>query len=71
MRYVHLLYRPSVRTYVRSPGGQWAYWSSYAVFLVTYLALACCKSAGRRFPLNLILLSLLVIRKIDFIFIIK
>jgi len=54
-------FTPAVRTYVRSPGGQWAYWTSYGVFLVTYIALACCKSVGRRFPLNLILLSLLTL----------
>ncbi|XP_078463154.1 protein lifeguard 2-like isoform X2 [Lampetra planeri] len=34
------------------------YWSSYAVFLVTYLVLACCKEPRRRFPLNIILLSI-------------
>ncbi|CAF1571430.1 unnamed protein product, partial [Didymodactylos carnosus] len=31
------------------------------VFLVTYLTLACCRSVGRRYPLNLLLLSLLTI----------
>ncbi|UJR34090.1 hypothetical protein I4U23_021500 [Adineta vaga] len=54
-------FTPEIRRYVRSPGGQWAYWSSYGVFVVTYLALACCKSVGRRFPVNLILLSLLTL----------
>uniref|UniRef100_A0A8C4PXC1 Fas apoptotic inhibitory molecule 2a n=1 Tax=Eptatretus burgeri TaxID=7764 RepID=A0A8C4PXC1_EPTBU len=34
-----------------------AYWASYAVFLGTYLALACCTKARRKFPLNFILLS--------------
>ncbi|CAF1222885.1 unnamed protein product [Adineta ricciae] len=54
-------FTPAVRKYVQSPGGQWAYWSSYGVFLVTYLALACCKNVGRRFPVNLILLGLLTL----------
>ncbi|XP_039350833.1 protein lifeguard 3-like [Mauremys reevesii] len=34
------------------------YYSSYAVFLVTYLVLACCQGPRRRFPWNLILLSI-------------
>lgn len=54
-------FTPAVREYVRSPNGQWAYWASYVVFLVTYLALACCKSAGRRFPMNLVLLGFLTL----------
>ncbi|XP_063144939.1 protein lifeguard 3-like [Candoia aspera] len=33
------------------------YYSSYAVFLVTYLVLVCCEGPRRRFPWNLILLS--------------
>ncbi len=65
------MYRPAVSAYVQSPSGQWAYWSSYAVFLVTYLALACCKTAGRRYPINLILLILLVINQKNIFFIIK
>uniref|UniRef100_W5LXT7 Transmembrane BAX inhibitor motif containing 1 n=1 Tax=Lepisosteus oculatus TaxID=7918 RepID=W5LXT7_LEPOC len=32
------------------------YWVSYAVFMVTYLVLACCKGPRRRFPWNIILL---------------
>uniref|UniRef100_A0A8C8VFZ0 Transmembrane BAX inhibitor motif containing 1 n=1 Tax=Pelusios castaneus TaxID=367368 RepID=A0A8C8VFZ0_9SAUR len=43
-----------VRTFV-----QWnvtVYYSSYAVFLVTYLVLACCPGPRRRFPWNIILL---------------
>ena len=55
-----LLCRPAVRTYVRSSEGQWLYWTSYAVFLVTYIALVCSKRAARRFPLNMILLLVLV-----------
>ncbi|XP_067385547.1 protein lifeguard 3 [Emydura macquarii macquarii] len=34
------------------------YYASYAVFLVTYLVLACCKGPRRRFPWNIILLSI-------------
>ncbi|XP_077176773.1 protein lifeguard 3-like [Paroedura picta] len=33
------------------------YYASYAVFLVTYLVLACCEGPRRRFPWNIILLS--------------
>ncbi|CAF0774059.1 unnamed protein product [Rotaria sordida] len=54
-------FTPAVRDYVRSPKGQWAYWTSYGVFIVTYITLACCKRIGRRFPVNLILLSLLTL----------
>lgn len=52
---------PSIRGYVRSAQGQWLYWASYVVFLVTYIALACCRSAGRRFPTNMILLGVLTL----------
>ncbi|XP_055429419.1 protein lifeguard 3 [Bubalus kerabau] len=34
------------------------YYASYAVFLVTYLTLACCQGPRRRFPWNIILLIL-------------
>ncbi|XP_064142757.1 protein lifeguard 3 isoform X2 [Loxodonta africana] len=34
------------------------YYASYAVFLVTYLTLACCQGPRRRFPWNIILLTL-------------
>jgi len=54
-------FTPSIHDYVRSSRGQWAYWASYAIFLVTYIALMCCRSAGRRFPLNLILLGVLTL----------
>ncbi|ETE71334.1 Transmembrane BAX inhibitor motif-containing protein 1, partial [Ophiophagus hannah] len=33
------------------------YYASYAVFVVTYLVLVCCEGPRRRFPWNLILLS--------------
>ncbi|NXP77186.1 LFG3 protein, partial [Ramphastos sulfuratus] len=36
------------------------YYASYAVFLVTYLMLACCQGPRRRFPWNIILLSIFV-----------
>ncbi|NXD37144.1 LFG3 protein, partial [Copsychus sechellarum] len=38
------------------------YYASYAVFLVTYLVLACCQGPRRRFPWNIILLSIFVSR---------
>ncbi|CAF3545601.1 unnamed protein product [Rotaria sp. Silwood1] len=53
--------KPAIRNYIRSPRGQWAYWTSYGVFFATYIALACCKRLGRRYPLNLILLSILTL----------
>ncbi|XP_037704725.1 protein lifeguard 3 [Choloepus didactylus] len=34
------------------------YYTSYGVFLVTYLTLACCEGPRRRFPWNIILLAL-------------
>ncbi|KAM9483566.1 transmembrane BAX inhibitor motif containing 1a isoform 1-T2 [Clarias gariepinus] len=34
------------------------YWVSYAVYIITHLVLVCCKGPRRRFPWNLILLSL-------------
>ncbi|KAJ7396496.1 Protein lifeguard 3 [Pitangus sulphuratus] len=34
------------------------YYASYAVFLVTYLVLVCCQGPRRRFPWNIILLSI-------------
>lgn len=34
------------------------YYTSYAVFLVTYLVLVCCEGPRRRFPWNLILLTI-------------
>jgi hypothetical protein len=37
----------------------WVYYVSYAVFIVTYIALVCCKSVRRSFPANIICLALL------------
>ncbi|XP_020724564.1 protein lifeguard 3 [Odocoileus virginianus] len=37
------------------------YYASYAVFLVTYLTLICCQAPRRRFPWNIILLTLLTL----------
>ncbi|XP_072473863.1 protein lifeguard 3 [Notamacropus eugenii] len=34
------------------------YYASYAVFLVTYLTLVCCQAPRRRFPWNIILLTI-------------
>lgn len=33
------------------------YWTSYAVYIVTHLVLVCCKGPRRKFPWNVILLS--------------
>ncbi|KAM4045814.1 protein lifeguard 2 [Anomaloglossus baeobatrachus] len=44
-----------VKEYIQENPG-W-YWASYAVFFTTYLVLACCSGPRRRFPWNLILLS--------------
>jgi len=54
-------YTTKIRTYIKSSEGLWLYWSSYGVFLVTYLTLACCKSVARRFPINLVFLALLTL----------
>ncbi|CAM4533070.1 protein lifeguard 3-like [Lepidochelys kempii] len=45
-----------VRAFVQ--GNVIVYYSSYAVFLVSYLVLACCPGPRRRFPCNLILLAI-------------
>ncbi|XP_065417448.1 protein lifeguard 3 [Chrysemys picta bellii] len=45
-----------VRNFVRRNVA--VYYCSYAVFLVTYLVLACCQGPRRRFPWNFILLSI-------------
>ncbi|XP_027000402.2 protein lifeguard 2 [Tachysurus fulvidraco] len=44
-----------IKDYIHSNPG-W-YWASYVVFLVTYLTLSCCVQPRRRFPWNLILLT--------------
>ncbi|NXO68749.1 LFG3 protein, partial [Phainopepla nitens] len=38
------------------------YYASYAVFLVTFLVLACCQGPRRRFPWNIILLSIFILK---------
>ncbi|NXO33211.1 LFG3 protein, partial [Locustella ochotensis] len=45
-----------VNTFVRRNAA--IYYASYAVFLVTYLVLVCCQGPRRRFPWNIILLSI-------------
>ncbi|KAG7466949.1 hypothetical protein MATL_G00147770 [Megalops atlanticus] len=40
---------------ITNPG---VYWASYAVYVVTYIVLACCKGPRRRFPWNVILLTI-------------
>ncbi|CAF1079925.1 unnamed protein product [Rotaria sp. Silwood1] len=54
-------FTPTIYQYVRSPNGHWLYLASYVTFFVTYIALVCSKNAGRRFPLNLILLGILTL----------
>ncbi|XP_028833719.1 transmembrane BAX inhibitor motif containing 1a [Denticeps clupeoides] len=45
-----------VRSFVvKNPG---VYWASYAVYFGTHISLVCCQRLRRRFPLNLILLTL-------------
>jgi hypothetical protein len=58
----NFLYRPAIRDYVQDPTGNglWIYLASYGVFVVTYIVLSCSKRAARRFPLNMILLGVLV-----------
>ncbi|XP_044526681.1 protein lifeguard 3 isoform X2 [Gracilinanus agilis] len=45
-----------VKTFVRKNVA--VYYASYAVFLATYLTLVCCQGPRRRFPWNLILLTI-------------
>ncbi|NXJ64002.1 LFG3 protein, partial [Rostratula benghalensis] len=47
-----------VRSFVRKNVA--IYYASYAVFFVTYMVLACCQGPRRRFPWNIILLSIFV-----------
>ncbi|XP_012710019.2 protein lifeguard 3 [Fundulus heteroclitus] len=37
------------------------YWASFAVFLLVYCILICCKGPRRRFPLNLVLLGIFTV----------
>ncbi|XP_023498088.1 protein lifeguard 3 isoform X2 [Equus asinus] len=53
----------AIFTFVRPVGefvrkNLFVYYISYAVFLVTYLTLACCQGPRRRFPWNIILLTI-------------
>ncbi|XP_051878609.1 protein lifeguard 2a [Pristis pectinata] len=52
---VFIFYDP-VRKYVRK--NLILYYTSFGVFIFTYLILACCSGVRRRFPWNLILLSI-------------
>ncbi|NWR57360.1 LFG3 protein, partial [Bucorvus abyssinicus] len=47
-----------VRSFVQQNAA--IYYASYVVFLVTYLVLVCCQGPRRRFPWNIILLSIFV-----------
>ncbi|VDL88632.1 unnamed protein product, partial [Schistocephalus solidus] len=42
----------------------WLYWLSYAVFLVTYITLACCLSILRRVPGNNIALAVFTVNSV-------
>lgn len=50
--------RPEVKRWVRANPA--FYYVSYAVFLVTYIALACCPSVRRKYPGNYIALAVFV-----------
>uniref|UniRef100_A0A673H4C0 Transmembrane BAX inhibitor motif containing 1a n=1 Tax=Sinocyclocheilus rhinocerous TaxID=307959 RepID=A0A673H4C0_9TELE len=56
------LFREPVGVFVRKNPA--IYWVSYAVYLVTHIVLVCCQGPRRRFPWNLILLSIFVSWKI-------
>uniref|UniRef100_A0A8C4IGU6 Transmembrane BAX inhibitor motif containing 1a n=1 Tax=Dicentrarchus labrax TaxID=13489 RepID=A0A8C4IGU6_DICLA len=45
-----------VRTFVQR--NQAIYWASYAVYFITHIVLVCCKGPRRKFPWNIILLSI-------------
>ncbi|XP_029309041.1 transmembrane BAX inhibitor motif containing 1a [Cottoperca gobio] len=45
-----------VKYFVRR--NQSVYWASYAVYFVTHMVLVCCKGPRRKFPWNVILLSI-------------
>ncbi|KAM7536984.1 hypothetical protein Aperf_G00000062231 [Anoplocephala perfoliata] len=49
------IFVPPIRAWVRSH--VWFYYLAYAVFIVTYFALACCEKVRRRFPGNFIALG--------------
>ncbi|XP_072019973.1 protein lifeguard 2-like [Amphiura filiformis] len=47
-------FHDGTRNFVQQNQG--VYWASYAIFLATYIALACCPSVRRKFPGNFIAL---------------
>ncbi|XP_066300979.1 protein lifeguard 2-like [Branchiostoma lanceolatum] len=47
---------PEVHMFARQNPG--LYWAGYAVFIVTYFALVCCPTVRRKYPMNVIMLSL-------------
>ncbi|KAM7536925.1 hypothetical protein Aperf_G00000062218 [Anoplocephala perfoliata] len=49
------MFVPPIRAWVRAH--VWFYYLAYAVFIVTYFALACCVKVRRRFPGNFIALG--------------
>lgn len=52
-----LFCRP-VNSWIRSTENFWFYYTAYGIFLVTYIVLACCKNVRRRWPGNLICLTI-------------
>lgn len=53
------VFQSNVKLWVRQ--NSWAYFVSYIVFLVTYLAIACCPSVRRKSPANFIMLGLMTL----------
>lgn len=52
-------YTPDIRLFYRtSSGGFTLYIVSYVVFVVTYIAIVCCESVRRKYPANLITMSI-------------
>ncbi|XP_076069166.1 protein lifeguard 1-like isoform X2 [Oratosquilla oratoria] len=37
---------------------QWVYFLSYAIFIITYMTMVCCSSVRRKWPANIIMLSI-------------
>lgn len=48
-------FHDGVKLWVRR--NSWAYWCSYAAFIITYLTLMCCSGVRRRWPGNFIMLG--------------
>lgn len=53
------VFHDGVKSYVRA--NSWLYWLSYGIFVVVYIALACCSSVRRTFPMNFIFLAIFTV----------